>query len=164
MAAPWQAARGRIRAGAADGRVYWNRSESTALAVARVADLTLVPLRPGLLDLAALDTAAPLHALAGLPFAVVLHQVPAGGRAATLSFSPTGVRQHRSSQIACANALRPGAGILVSVCWVSGICRHERRLPKTVVSCRFEMRESLQLAEDQFSPTTASPAWDLEGS
>ena len=47
-------------------------SESTALAAARVADLALIPLRPGVLDLRALGTTADICQLA---------RVPDGGRA-----------------------------------------------------------------------------------
>ena len=60
-------------------------SESAALAAARSADLALVPLRPGLFDIAALDATARLCALASLPFAVVLNQVPPRGRTTDLA-------------------------------------------------------------------------------
>ena len=53
---------------------------SGALAAARAADLALVPLRPGLFDIAALDATARLCTLASLPFAVVLNHVPAAGQ------------------------------------------------------------------------------------
>ena len=52
-------------------------SESAALA--------LVPLRPGLFDIAALDATARLCALASLPFAVVLNHVPPRGRTTDLA-------------------------------------------------------------------------------
>lgn len=48
-------------------------SESAALAAARTADLTLVPLRPSVLDLRALGTTADICALAGARSKVVLH-------------------------------------------------------------------------------------------
>ena len=60
-------------------------SESTALAAARASDLALVPLRPGLFDIAALDATARLCALASVPFAVVLNHVPPRGRTADLA-------------------------------------------------------------------------------
>ena len=60
-------------------------SESTALAAARASDLPLVPLRPGLFDIAALDATARLCALASVPFAVVLNHVPPRGCTADLA-------------------------------------------------------------------------------
>ena len=53
--------------------------ESTALAAARVADLVLIPLRPGVLDLRALGTTADICQLARVPTVVVLNQAPARG-------------------------------------------------------------------------------------
>ena len=54
-------------------------SESAALAAARAADLALVPLRPGVLDLRALGATADICALSGTRAAVVLNQVPPRG-------------------------------------------------------------------------------------
>ena len=54
-------------------------SEATALAAARVADLALVPLRPGVLDPRGLGTTADICALAGARAAVVLNQAPSRG-------------------------------------------------------------------------------------
>ena len=54
-------------------------SEAAALAAARVADLALVPLRPGVLDLRALATTADICALAGARTAVMLNQAPPRG-------------------------------------------------------------------------------------
>ena len=54
-------------------------SEASALAAARVADLALVPLRPGVLDLCALETTGDICALAGARSAVVLNQVSPRG-------------------------------------------------------------------------------------
>lgn len=54
-------------------------SESTALAAVRAADLALIPLRPGVLDLRALATSADICQLARAQTAVVLNQVPARG-------------------------------------------------------------------------------------
>ena len=54
-------------------------SEAAALAAARAADLALVPLRPGVLDLRALGATADICALAGAPSAVVLNQAPPRG-------------------------------------------------------------------------------------
>ena len=48
-------------------------------------DLALVPLRPGLFDIAALDATARLCTLASLPFAVVLNHVPPRGRTTDLA-------------------------------------------------------------------------------
>ena len=55
------------------------------LEAALAADLALVPLRPGLFDIAALDATARLCALASLPFAVVLNHVPPRGRTTDLA-------------------------------------------------------------------------------
>ena len=49
------------------------------------ADLALVPLHPGLFDIAALDATARLCTLASLPFAVVLNHVPPRGRTTDLA-------------------------------------------------------------------------------
>ena len=54
-------------------------SESSALAAARAADLALIPLRPGILDLRALGTTADICLLARRPAAVVLNQAPPRG-------------------------------------------------------------------------------------
>ena len=54
-------------------------SESAALAAARASDLALVPLRPGVLDLLALETTAEICRIAGARTAVVLNQVPPRG-------------------------------------------------------------------------------------
>ena len=54
-------------------------SEASALAAARAADLVLVPLRPGVLDLRALGATSDICALAGARSAVVLNQVPPRG-------------------------------------------------------------------------------------
>lgn len=54
-------------------------SEAAALAAVRVADLALIPLRPGVLDLRALGTTADICALAGVHTAVVLNQTPPRG-------------------------------------------------------------------------------------
>jgi chromosome partitioning protein len=51
-------------------------SESAALAVARLADLVLVPCRPSLLDLKAITTTIDLAALAKTPALAVLNTVP----------------------------------------------------------------------------------------
>ena len=54
-------------------------SESEALAAVRAADLALVPLRPGVLDLRALAATADICTLAGARSAVVLNQAPPRG-------------------------------------------------------------------------------------
>ncbi|MHB1829413.1 MAG: P-loop NTPase family protein [Steroidobacteraceae bacterium] len=51
------------------------RSESTALAAARAADLVLIPCRPTILDRKAIGNSADLAALAKKPAAVVLNAV-----------------------------------------------------------------------------------------
>ena len=54
-------------------------SEASALAAARAADLALVPLRPGILDLRALGTTAEICALARARTAVALNATPHRG-------------------------------------------------------------------------------------
>jgi len=54
-------------------------SENTALAAARSADLILIPCRPAILDLRAINLTIDLAKLAGKPAAVVLNSVPPRG-------------------------------------------------------------------------------------
>lgn len=54
-------------------------SESASLAAARVADLVLIPCRPGILDIRAIATSADIIALAKKDAVVVLNAVPAQG-------------------------------------------------------------------------------------
>lgn len=54
-------------------------SEAAALAAARVADLVLIPCRPGIFDLRAIVASADVAALARTPAAAVLNAVPARG-------------------------------------------------------------------------------------
>jgi chromosome partitioning protein len=54
-------------------------SESSALAAARVADLVLIPCRPGILDLRAIASSADICALAKVNAAVILNSVPPKG-------------------------------------------------------------------------------------
>lgn len=54
-------------------------SESAALAAARVADLVLIPCRPGILDLRAIGATADICTLAKARAAAVLNAVPARG-------------------------------------------------------------------------------------
>jgi chromosome partitioning protein len=58
-------------------------SESTALASARASDLILIPCRPAILDLRAIDTTIVLAKLAKKPAVVVLNCVPARGSLAS---------------------------------------------------------------------------------
>jgi len=78
--------------------------ELTALAAARVADLVLVPCRPGIFDLRSISMTADLVKLANRPGYVILNAVPAGAhrmlndarRAASmhgLEVSPVAVQQ-----------------------------------------------------------------------
>ena len=53
-------------------------AESAALAAAKVADLILIPTRPGILDLRAIGTTADLAKIAGKPAFVVLNAIPPG--------------------------------------------------------------------------------------
>ena len=76
-----------------------SHSESAALAAARAADLALVPLRPGLFDIAALDATARLCTLASLPFAVVLNHVPPRGR--TTDLAEAAVRDYGAAFAHC---------------------------------------------------------------
>jgi chromosome partitioning protein len=54
-------------------------SESTALAAARAADYILIPCRPAILDLRAINTTIDLARLAKTPACVVLNAVPPRG-------------------------------------------------------------------------------------
>jgi chromosome partitioning protein len=54
-------------------------SENAALAAARAADLILIPCRPAILDLRAINTTIDLAKLAGRPAVVVLNSVPPRG-------------------------------------------------------------------------------------
>lgn len=54
-------------------------SENTALAAARSADLILIPCRPAILDLRAINSTIDLAKLAGKPAVVVLNSVPPRG-------------------------------------------------------------------------------------
>jgi chromosome partitioning protein len=54
-------------------------SENAALAAARSADLILIPCRPAILDLRAINSTIDLAKLAGKPVAVVLNSVPPRG-------------------------------------------------------------------------------------
>ena len=54
-------------------------SENTALAAARAADLILIPCRPAILDLRAINSTIDLAKLAGKPAVVVLNSVPPRG-------------------------------------------------------------------------------------
>ena len=93
-------------------------SESAALAAARAADLALVPLRPGVLDLRALGATAAICALAAVPSAVVLNQAPARGpladeAAAAVAGKGLAVVPHRiGARVAFQHALTNGLGVL----------------------------------------------------
>jgi chromosome partitioning protein len=54
-------------------------SESASLAAARAADFVIIPCRPAILDLRAINTTIDLARLAGTPAAVVLNAVPPRG-------------------------------------------------------------------------------------
>jgi chromosome partitioning protein len=66
-------------------------SESAALAAARLADLILVPCRPAILDLRAINTTLELTKIAGKPAAIVLNSVPARGPLADDAVEAIGV-------------------------------------------------------------------------
>ena len=80
-AARLKAALGTARSHGADLAVIDTapHSEASALAAARAADLALVPLRPGVLDLRALGTTAELCAIAQARTAVALNATPHRG-------------------------------------------------------------------------------------
>ncbi len=92
-------------------------SQSAALAAARAADLALLPLRPGVLDLRALGTTADICQLAGAAAAVVLNQAPPRGpladqaaeaAAARLEVAPCRV----GARVAFQHSLTRGLGVL----------------------------------------------------
>lgn len=93
-------------------------SESSALDAVRAADLALVPLRPGVLDLRALGATGNICALAGAHAAVVLNQVPARGRLAdeaadAVESRGLGVAPCRiGARVAIQHALTRGLGVL----------------------------------------------------
>ena len=93
-------------------------SEQTALAAARAANIALVPLRPGILDLRALGTTIEICTLAGVRTAVVLNQVPPRGRLAEEAAEAiTGLGIELApcrlvSRIAVVHALTAGAGVI----------------------------------------------------
>ena len=93
-------------------------SESSALAAARAADLALIPLRPGILDLRALGTTADICLLARRPAAVVLNQAPPRGpmpgqAAAVIAESNLDVVPHRvCARVAFVHSLTIGLGVV----------------------------------------------------
>ena len=93
-------------------------SESSALAAARAADLALIPLRPGILDLRALGTTADICLLARRPAAVVLNQAPPRGpmpgqAAAVIAESNLDVVPHRvGARVAFVHSLTIGLGVV----------------------------------------------------
>jgi chromosome partitioning protein len=78
-------------------------SESASLAAARAADLVLIPCRPAILDLRAIDNTIDLAKIAGKPAVVVLNAVPPRGSLAQeaaeavarygVTLSPTSIGQ-----------------------------------------------------------------------
>ena len=93
-------------------------SESSALAAARAADLALIPLRPGILDLRALGTTADICLLARRPAAVVVNQAPPRGpmpgqAAAVIAESNLDVVPHRvGARVAFVHSLTIGLGVV----------------------------------------------------
>ena len=93
-------------------------SESSALAAARAADLSLIPLRPGILDLRALKATSDICMLAGSRTAVVLNQVSPRSRLADQA--ATAVRglglktiPHRvGARVAFNHSLTAGLGVV----------------------------------------------------
>ena len=93
-------------------------SESAALAAARAADLVMIPLRPGILDLRALGTTADICALARRAAVVVLNQTPPRGplaaqAAAAIEECHLAVVPHRvGARVAFVQSLIRGIGVV----------------------------------------------------
>ena len=93
-------------------------SESSALEAARAADLALIPLRPGILDLRALRTTADICLLARRPAAVVLNQAPprgpmTGQAAAVIAENNLDVVPHWvGARVAFVHSLTLGVGVV----------------------------------------------------
>ena len=93
-------------------------SERASLAAAKAADLALIPLRPGVLDLRALSTTIDICTLAAVAAWVVLNQVPPRGQlpeeaAAAIAGQGIALAPCRvGSRIAFVHALTAGAGAI----------------------------------------------------
>ena len=93
-------------------------SEGAALAAARAADLALIPLRPGILDLRALKATSDICMLAGSRTAVILNQVsPRGSLAdqAAAAVQDLGLKAipHRvGARVAFNHSLTAGLGVI----------------------------------------------------
>ena len=93
-------------------------SEASALAAARAADLALVPLRPGVLDLRALGATADICELAHTPPAVALNAAPPRGPLADQAAEAVAERgieviPHRiGARVAFQHSLTRGQGVL----------------------------------------------------
>lgn len=93
-------------------------AESTALAAVRAADLALIPLRPGILDLRALRATADICSLARRAGAVVLNQTPPRGpladqaiaALAVYGLQPTPCRI--GARVAFVHSLTNGTGVM----------------------------------------------------
>ena len=93
-------------------------SEASALAAARAADLSLIPLRPGILDLRALQATSDICRLAGSRTAVVLNQVaPRGSLAdqaaeAIRGFGLETIPHRIGARVAFTHSLTSGLGVV----------------------------------------------------
>lgn len=93
-------------------------SEGSALAAARAADLSLVPLRPGILDLRALKATSDICTLAGSRTAVVLNQVPPRGpladqaAAAVRGLGLEAIPHRVGARVAFNHSLTAGLGVI----------------------------------------------------
>lgn len=93
-------------------------SEGAALAAARAADLSLIPLRPGILDLRALQSTSDICKLAGTRTAVILNQVSPRGRLAEQAAEAVRVLDleplpHRvGARVAFNHSLTTGLGVI----------------------------------------------------
>ena len=93
-------------------------AESTALAAVRAADLALIPLRPGILDLRALRATADICSLARREGVVVLNQTPPRGPLAdqaTAALAVYGLKPapcRVGARVAFVHSLTSGTGVL----------------------------------------------------
>ena len=93
-------------------------SEGSALAAARAADLSLIPLRPGILDLRALKATSDICTLARSRTAVILNQVlPRGSLAdqaavAVRQFGLVTAPHRVGARVAFTHALTAGLGVI----------------------------------------------------
>ena len=93
-------------------------SEGSALSAARAADLSLIPLRPGILDLRALKATSDICMLSGSRTAVILNQVPPRGRladqaaGAVRSLGLEAVPHRIGARVAFNHSLTAGLGVI----------------------------------------------------